>query len=519
MSDSNGSSARGGALDSELLADFGHQLRNQLNAIVGAAGLLLATATSSDQRELASVVLSGSEELAGMVDEVLDSDLIESGDFELALHPFSLRTSSEMCVGRVGAAASGKGVTVTFHAADDVPTTIIGDSRRLEQVLHSLLRLAVDRTEQGVVDAWLTSEPNEGPLKLRFHISAPTLVLPARLIEAGMRRSTSSGLGPGERLEALSLHTTRHIVEMMDGELTIATGAGVQGAEIDFTFLALAASGSGASERSLSGMQVLIVAADATERRVLRMQTEIWGAPSTACEPGEAQGHIAGGHAFDVAVIEHRKPVIDGLAVATAIRALRSRDELPIVLLVSGALGSDEVTAADSGIVQATLGKPVTPQKLHDVLAQVGHRRSVPAPPPIPEAPSVKLNVLVADDNALNQNMLRRQITRLGHSVDIVSNGREAVYAVEQHPYDALLMDVLMPEMDGLAAAGEICRRWTPGTRPRLIALTAMAGPGDEERCRKAGFDDYMSKPVHLDELAEALKAAAGWRAAPKTLG
>jgi CheY-like chemotaxis protein len=115
--------------------------------------------------------------------------------------------------------------------------------------------------------------------------------------------------------------------------------------------------------------------------------------------------------------------------------------------------------------------------------------------------------------------MLRRQITKLGHTVDVVSNGREAVSAVEQQAYDALLMDVLMPGMDGLQAAEEICRRWSRGTRPRLIALTAMAGPGDEERCLKAGFDDYMSKPVHMDELAEALEAAAGFRAAPKTMG
>jgi CheY-like chemotaxis protein len=127
------------------------------------------------------------------------------------------------------------------------------------------------------------------------------------------------------------------------------------------------------------------------------------------------------------------------------------------------------------------------------------------------------LRVLVADDNALNQNMLRRQIAKLGHQVDVVSNGREAVRAVELQPYDALLMDVLMPEMDGLQAAAEICRRWSPSTRPRLIALTAMAGPGDEARCIKAGFDDYMSKPVHLGELAEALSAAAGWRVAPRT--
>jgi CheY-like chemotaxis protein len=212
--------------------------------------------------------------------------------------------------------------------------------------------------------------------------------------------------------------------------------------------------------------------------------------------------------------------VIDGLAVATELRSRRGSHELPIVLIVAGTLGPEEVMAADSGMVQATLAKPVAPQKLRDVMAQVGVRRSAPSvAPAVEEVALVSLKVLVADDNTLNQNMLRRQISKLGHTVDVVSNGREAVSAVEQQPYDALLMDVLMPGMDGLQAASEIVRRWTPGTRPRLIALTAMAGPGDEERCRKAGFDDYMSKPVHMDELAEALQAAAGFRAAPKTMG
>jgi CheY-like chemotaxis protein len=250
-------------------------------------------------------------------------------------------------------------------------------------------------------------------------------------------------------------------------------------------------------------MQVLVVAADPTERRVLTLQAELWGAPSTAADSADASRLIGAGRAFDLALIEHRKPVIDGLAVATELRAKRGRHELPIVLIVAGALGADETSAADSGVVQATLSKPVAPQKLHDVQA---------------DAPMMGLKVLVADDNSLNQNMLRRQIGKLGHTVDVVSNGREAVGAVEQQPYDALLMDVLMPEMDGLQAAEEICRRWTRNTRPRLIALTAMAGPGDEERCMKAGFDDYLSKPVHLDELAEALRAAAGWRAGPKAL-
>jgi CheY-like chemotaxis protein len=518
----NGADAGHAGLDPELLVDFGHQLRNQLNAIVGAAGLLSATATSSDQRELASVVLTGAEELAGLVDEVLDSPAIQSGDFELALHPFNVRASVETCLARVASSAVSKGVSLSFSAAADVPRVIVGDSRRLEQILHSLLRLAVARTQQGAVHIELTCEPNQGPLKLGFRVRDSGDAVPQRVLDAARREGTSSrDLEPGERLSALSLHTTRHLVRMMDGELSMRRSEdGVAMNEVDFTFLAEASDAEPDQHATLSGMQVLVVAADATERRVLAMQAELWGAPSTQAEPADAARLVGAGQPFDLALIEHRKPVIDGLAVATELRTKRGRHELPIVLIVAGTLGEEEVLAADSGVVQATLAKPVPPQKLHDVMAQVGVRRAAPAvAPATEEVASISLKVLVADDNTLNQNMLRRQLSKLGHTVDVVSNGREAVSAVEQQPYDALLMDVLMPGMDGLQAAEEICRRWSRGTRPRLIALTAMAGPGDEERCLKAGFDDYMSKPVHMDELAEALKAAAGFRAAPKPLG
>jgi CheY-like chemotaxis protein len=133
-------------------------------------------------------------------------------------------------------------------------------------------------------------------------------------------------------------------------------------------------------------------------------------------------------------------------------------------------------------------------------------------PQPAKQVEPGTLRVLIADDNALNQNLLKRLVSKLGHTADVVSNGREAVASVAQDAYDAVLMDVLMPEMDGLVAAEAICRRWPRGNRPRLIALTAMAGPGDQERCMRAGFDDYMSKPVRLEELSEALKAAVGYR-------
>jgi CheY-like chemotaxis protein len=309
------------------------------------------------------------------------------------------------------------------------------------------------------------------------------------------------------------------LVEMMDGELRVEQG-GVEagpdaGTLFEFTILAEAMPAPVTNAAvTLEAMRVLLVAAEATERRVMALQTETWGATSTAATPEEAVGLVEAGHPFDVALVEHRLPAIDGLVVSASLRAFRAPDQLPIVLIAAVPPGVEEAGAADRGLVQATLTKPVAPRKLHDVMAQVG-ARPVAAPVTAERVAPGALAVLVADDNALNQNLLRRLVVKLGHKVDVVSNGREAVAAVAQAPYDAVLMDVLMPEMDGLEAAEAICRRWPRGTRPRLIALTALAGPGDQERCLKAGFDDYMIKPVHLEQLAEAFKVAAGWRTNP----
>jgi CheY-like chemotaxis protein len=258
-------------------------------------------------------------------------------------------------------------------------------------------------------------------------------------------------------------------------------------------------------------MRVLVVAADPTEKRVLTLQAEQWGANATPATPEEAIAAVRSGHPFDIVLVEHRPPAINGLEISVALRAVRRPEQMPIVLIAAITSGTEEAAAADSGLIQATLTKPVAPRTLHEVMLQVGTHGTRPPASATQTAPGA-LRVLIADDNALNQNLLRRLVMRHGHKVDVVSNGREAVAAVAQQPYDAVLMDVLMPEMDGLLAATAICRRWPRGNRPRLIALTAMAGPGDQEKCLKAGFDDYMSKPVRNEDLADALKAAIGYR-------
>ena len=504
-------------VDKDVLTDLGHQLRNQLNAVVGAAGLLSVGAETSEERELAAIVEAGAEQVARIIDEWLDAATIESGDFELALHPFDVRATVESCLATIADRARAKGLDVTFDPAPGVPSVVIGDSRRLEQILQTLLNGAVERTYRGGLAVEVSSEDRGGLVALHFRIRDTGRGVPARILRGGLDGVTGpyDRLEPGDRLAVLSLRTTKQLVELMDGELRVEQG-GVEagpdaGTIFDFTILAEPLPGSIATTQlTLEAMRVLVIAADPTEKRVLTLQVEQWGANATAATPEEVRGALQVGRPFDIALIEHRPPAIDGLQISESLRALRRADQMPIILIASSMPGGAEAAAADSGVIQATLTKPVPPRTLHDVMIQVGGRGAQPAQ--AQEAAPGALRVLIADDNALNQNLLKRLVAKLGHSADVVSNGREAVAAVAQQPYDAVLMDVLMPEMDGLAAAEAICRRWPRGNRPRLIALTAMAGPGDQERCLRAGFDDYMSKPVHLDELTEALKSAVGYR-------
>jgi CheY-like chemotaxis protein len=511
--------------DSELLADVGHQLRNQLNAVVGAAGLLSVGAESSEERELAAIVEAGAEQVARIVDEVLDAASLESGDFELALHPFDVRSTVESCLSVVSKASGVKGLDLSFHAAPDVPNVVIGDSRRLEQILLTLLAGAVERTHRGGVGIELKAEDRSGLVALHFTIRDTGRGIPARILRGGLEGAMGpyDRLEQGDRLAVLSLRTTKRLVEMMDGTLRAEQG-GVEagpdaGTAFDFTVLAEGMpSAVATTQRTLEGMRVLVVAADPTDKRVLTLQAEQWGANAMPATPEEAVVAIHSGHPFDIALVEHRPRAIDGLEISSSLRGVARPDQMPIVLIAAATPGPAEAAAADSGVIQATLTKPVAPRTLHDVMLQVG-THVAPATEPAKEVTPGGLRVLIADDNALNQNLLRRLVVKHGHSVDIVSNGREAVAAVAQQPYDAVLMDVLMPEMDGLVAATAICRRWPRGNRPRLIALTAMAGPGDQEKCLKAGFDDYMSKPVRSEDLVEALRAAIGYRTNRATAG
>jgi CheY-like chemotaxis protein len=319
----------------------------------------------------------------------------------------------------------------------------------------------------------------------------------------------------------LGLVISQRLVELMGGRMWAeSTGIPGEGSTFRFTIRTQAASiptraqlQAGAPD--LRGRRVLIVDDNATNRRILSLQTEAWGMLPRSCpSPSEALDWIRRGEAFDVAIIDRYMPQMDGLELAAEIRRLRDARTLPLVMCSS--MGPRE--AAKEGDIEwaAYLTKPIRASQLYNILAGIFSSGPAPqAPTWVAPAPAFDgemgkrrpLRILLAEDNAVNQKLALRLLDRLGYRADLAANGVEAVRAVERQPYDVVFMDVQMPEMDGLEATRQICAAEHPagGRRPRIVAMTANALAEDRQACRDAGMDDYIPKPIRVEELVAAL--------------
>jgi CheY-like chemotaxis protein len=268
------------------------------------------------------------------------------------------------------------------------------------------------------------------------------------------------------------------------------------------------------AQPQLKGKRVMVVDDNATNRRVLNLQALKWGMQPRATEsPLEALRWLDQGEAFDIAILDMHMPEMDGSVLA---RRIRSRSAaLPLVLFSS--LGRREA-GIEEGLFDAYLGKPVHQSSLFDTLVGILARDGGPSSAAAPLratsgidaglAQRHPLRILLAEDNVVNQKLALRILQRMGYRADLASNGIEAIESVQRQTYDVVLMDVQMPDMDGLEAARRICARWGPGARPRIVAMTANAMQGDREECMAAGMDDYLTKPIHVDRLVEALGLA-----------
>jgi len=490
-----------------------------MNAVIGMSGLLLDTPFDDEQRDYVATIRESGDALLTIINDILDFSKIEAGRMDIEAHPFDLRECVESALDLIASRAVEKHLDTAYVFEGDVPAAISGDVTRLRQIILNLLANAVKFTEAGEVVLTVGAESlADGTAELTFAVRDTGIGLSpeamARLFQSFSQADSSTTRKYGGT--GLGLAISKRLAELMGGRMWAQSDGAGRGSTFLFTIRAPIASLPPARQRDFVGVQpeladkrVLIVDDNETNRRVLSLQTGKWGMASRATEsPRESLAWLDAGERFDLAILDMHMPEMDGLALARAIKA--HHPALPLVLFSS--LGRREAGDADH-LFAAYLAKPIRQSHLFDTLVGLLAHEATPKPAQARDRPQLDpamaarhpLRILLAEDNVVNQKLALRLLQQMGYRADLASNGIEAVESVARQAYDVVLMDVQMPEMDGLEASRQITARWPAAARPRIVAMTANAMQGDREMCLAAGMDDYLTKPIRVERLVEAL--------------
>lgn len=512
---------------SEFLASMSHEIRTPMNGVIGMLGLLQDGELSERQREFAQIARSSADALLVVINDILDFSKIESGKMTIELVTFDLQTMVEEVGELFAAKVAEKGLDFIIRYAPNTPRHVVGDAGRIRQILTNLLGNAIKFTAQGhvLISIHCENQTNH-QAQLKFSVQDTGIGIAedkiGRLFEKFMQADASTTRRFGGT--GLGLAISKQLTELMGGHMGVASGLG-HGSIFSFTLpleLPTEALSVAPARTILSGVRVLIVDDNEVNRRVLHEQITSWHMRNGGYASGEEALMVlrearAAGDPYHIAVLDYQMPGMDGEMLARAIKADHLLTETVLVMLTSMGQPDDPQQIKEAGIF-ACLVKPVRQSKLWDVLAQAwgAHMKQSPVQlltrPQLSEpCPGGKKHrkfaarVLVADDNTTNQRVARLMLENLGCRVDVAGNGQEAVEMLELLPYDVVFMDCEMPEMDGYEATAEIRRRHAGRRQVPIVAMTAKAIQGDREHCLKSGMDDYISKPVRLEDLEATL--------------